>query len=322
VIYDRGTEVMRCSSTVNTPCGYKGFKFYEEAYFGNGAKVVVRDTMTGNVVYNETLALAAEARSPRVRITAADGGELYDSTVVMTDTVEAPDGVQYQAALVELSDGRPLTFWLPEDASASDRLLVFEPSSNGADAELSPGESAQTGGLNIAYEGLQPVPAMVIEDFPLPAELGEGPEGEAALHMSNVVLGTSETSAGDYSASGAPGEATLTIVGLQAQAVTLTPGEKAVVGELEYTFEGQREFAGIQARRDRSDNLVWIGAAAIVVGLAITFWVPRRRLWAKITGAGTAIAGQAPSHANFTQELRTLAREAGADVPIEPNDDD
>ena len=99
-------------------------------------------------------------------------------------------------------------------------------------------------------------------------------------------------------------------------------GESETIGGLEYTFDGQREFAGIEARRDRSDMLVWIGAAAIVLGLAITFWVPRRRLWAKISEARTAMAGQAPSHANFTRELRNLAREAGAAVPAEPDDYD
>ena len=60
VIYDKGTEVKRCSSTVNSPCTYNGYHFYQEAYFGYGAAVTVRDTSTGNVVYQETLALAEQ----------------------------------------------------------------------------------------------------------------------------------------------------------------------------------------------------------------------------------------------------------------------
>ena len=75
-------------------------------------------------------------------------------------------------------------------------------------------------------------------------------------------------------------------------------------------------------RRDRSDSLVWIGAFAIVIGLAITFWVPRRRLWAKISEARTSLAGQAPSHANYSRDLRDLVREAGGNIPEEPDDDD
>jgi cytochrome c biogenesis protein ResB len=324
-IYDRGQEALRCSSTVNTPCTYNGFKFYEEAYFGYGAGVTVRDTATGNVVYNETLALAAETPSPRVRITGGDGSVLFDQTIVMPDSVDAPDGSTYQAGLVKLADGRPLTFWLPQSAGDADKLFVFEPGSGGntVQATLAKGEAADTGGLNITYTGLEPVPTQVIDGFPLPADLGEGPNGQALLQLSNVVLGTGQTSSGSYvSAGGAPGVPTLTVIGLQAQPLTLTPGQSAEVGGLQYTFNGQKEFAGIEARRDRSDLLVWIGAAAIVLGLAITFWVPRRRLWAKISAARTAMAGQAPSHANFSRELRSLAREAGAPIPEEADDDD
>lgn len=324
-IYERGEEVLRCSSTVNSPCSYNGFKFYEEAYFGNGAGITVRDAATGNVVFSETFALAGATDSPRVRITDDNGIVLYDEAVVMTDTVDTPDGATYRAALVTLADKRLLTFWQPENATDAGKLIVFEPASSdsNAQASLMKGETTQTGGLSITYTGLEAVPTQLIEDFPLPPSLGEGSSGPALLQMSNVVAGTGETSAGDYvSNGGTPGDARLTIVGLQAQALSLKPGESQAIGGLVFTFDGQREFAGIEARRDRSDSLVWIGAAAIVLGLAITFWVPRRRLWAKITEARTAMAGQAPSHANFTRELRSLAREAGAAVPAEPDDYD
>jgi len=94
------------------------------------------------------------------------------------------------------------------------------------------------------------------------------------------------------------------------------------IGGYEYTFLGQSEFAGIQVKRDRSDTLVWAGAGLILAGLLVTFWVPRRRLWAKIALGRTLLAGQAASHANYTRELRRLAREAGAAVPEEAEDDD
>jgi cytochrome c biogenesis protein len=324
-IYERGEEVLRCSSTVNSPCSYKGFKFYEEAYFGNGAGVTVRDATTGNVVFSENYALAGATYSPRIRIADESGNVLFNEAVVMTDTVDTPDGAKYQAALVTLPDKRLLTFWQPENATDADKLIVFEPASSdsSAQASLTKGQTTQTAGLSITYTGVEAVPTQLIQDFPLPSTLGEGASGPAQLQMSNVVAGTGEASAGDYVSNGsAPGDARLTIVGLQAQALSLKQGESTTIGGLQYTFDGQREFAGIEARRDRSDMLVWIGAAAIVLGLAITFWVPRRRLWAKITEARTAMAGQAPSHANFTRELRNLAREAGAAVPAEPDDYD
>ena len=84
------------------------------------------------------------------------------------------------------------------------------------------------------------------------------------------------------------------------------------MGGYEYSFLGQREFAGITVKRDRSDYLVWAGAALILAGLMATFWVPRRRFWAKITATRTVMAGQAPAHARYTRELKRLACRAGS----------
>ena len=60
MIYAAASEAKRCSSTVNTPCNYDGYRFYQAAYFGFGATLTVRDTATGNLVYRETLALAQQ----------------------------------------------------------------------------------------------------------------------------------------------------------------------------------------------------------------------------------------------------------------------
>jgi len=318
VIYDKGTEVKRCSSTVNSPCTYNGYHFYQEAYFGYGAAVSVRDTTTGNVVYQETLALAQKSPSPHVKITGDDGSVLLDQTVILTDTYDTGSQT-LRTGLVQLPDGRPLTFWLPDDSGEGDKLVVFEPGgANSAQATLTEGQTATSGGLTITYENLEQVPSAIADNVPGAAG------GSALFQMSNVAYGTGETSSGSYSDAGASNSSVpeLTVTGLQDQAVTLKPGESQTVGDLKYTFDRQAEFAGIDVRRDRSDSLVWIGAIAIVVGLAITFWVPRRRLWAKISGGRTALAGQAPSHANYSRELRDLTRAAGGDVPPEEADDD
>src|SRR3990170_3664560 len=48
----------RRSTTVNSPCSYRGYRFHQAAYFGFGADVQVRDLSSGNVVFRETLSLA------------------------------------------------------------------------------------------------------------------------------------------------------------------------------------------------------------------------------------------------------------------------
>ncbi len=158
-------------------------------------------------------------------------------------------------------------------------------------------------------------------DLPLPDSVEA--DGPVRLQMNNVVYGTGTTSEGtNVDAPGAGGAPELTIVGLTSQPATLAAGGSLAVGGYEYTFEGQREFSGIDVRRDRSDYLIWIGAAAIVVGLMITFWVPRRRLWAKITRGGASLAGQAAGQADYTSEMRRLAAQAGAELAEETEDDD
>jgi hypothetical protein len=51
-----------------------------------------------------------------------------------------------------------------------------------------------------------------------------------------------------------------------------------------------------------------------VAGLLVTFWVPRRRLWAKITPTRTHPAGQANHPVDFRREMVELAWQAGAEL--------
>ena len=85
---------------------------------------------------------------------------------------------------------------------------------------------------------------------------------------------------------------------------------------------GQREFAGIQVKRDRSDNLIWVAAGLLLLGLGITFYVPRRRLWAKITGDRTYLAGVAGYRVNFRREMAKLGVEAGSPDAMEEEEQD
>lgn len=325
VIYKNGEEVKRCESTVNSPCSYNGYRFYQSAYFGYGAAVQVRDKASGNVVYKETLTLADKWPSPHVVIKDGSGQTLLDQSLVLTDNLQTA-GLNYVGTLLHLPGGRVLTVGLRTPSGGGEsELAVFEPAAPGADAAqliLREGQTASSGGLSVSYLKAGAVPSAAVPDFPLPPSANAGATGQALLIMSNVVYGTSTVSEGtnvDTPASAGPPE--LTVVGLSPQAVSLVAGQSATVGGLEYTFQGQRGFSGITVKRDRSDYFVWIGAALIVLGLMVTFWVPRRRFWARITAAGSALAGQAASHANYTRELRRMAREAGATVGRMEDDD-
>jgi len=324
VIYQRGEEVKRCVSTVNSPCSYNGYRFYQAAYFGFGAAVRVRDMATGNVVYRETLALSDSMPSPHVVIRDAAGALLLDERLALTDSLST-DEFTYYGALVRLPGGRLLTVGVQRPASGGQwRLAVLEPGQGEQAARLllDEGDKGETAGLEVSYLEAGKAPAALVPDFPLPPTLDGGGAGQALLQMSNVVYGTATASEGNKVEAPASGPPKLTLVGLEPQAVTLEPGQSVTIGGYEYAFLGQREFAGIQVKRDRSDSLIWAGAVLILLGLLVTFWVPRRRLWAKISLSRTLLAGQAASHADYTRELRRLAREAGGAVPEEAEDDD
>jgi len=312
-IYQGGDEVKRCTATVNGPCSYNGYRFHQAAYFGFGAELQVRDLRSGNAIYKEVLALADSMPAPHVIVRDGDGQTLLDATLVLTDFVETAYGTTVTIP------GADRTMWIgvkPDESSGRLDLLAFEPGER-ADAVrllVPPGERAEAGGLDFEFVSLQRLPASFEPGFPLPpGSAEESPQGQVLLEMSNVVYGVEKTSSGEaVTVPTQDGPPTLSVVGLSPLVLNLEPGQTASVGDYEYTFLGQREFAGIKVKRDRSDNLIWLATGLLLLGLGITFYVPRRRLWAKITPERSYLAGVTGHLANFGREMRRLGAEAGS----------
>ena len=312
-IYRGGEEVKHCTTTVNGPCAYGGYRFHQAAYFGFGAELQVRDLRSGNAIYNEVLALTDFMPAPHVIIRDGAGGTLMDATLVLTDFVETAYGTTVTIP------GTDRTMWIgvrPDGSSGRLDLLFFEP---GQDPDavrllLPEGQRAGAGGLGFEFVSLQRLPASFEPDFPLPpGEATDSTQGQVLLEMSNVVYGVEETSSGKAVAvSTQSGPPTLSVVGIGPVVLNLEPGQAASVGDYEYTFLGQREFAGIKVKRDRSDNLIWVATGLLLMGLGITFYVPRRRVWAKITPERTYLAGMAGHLANLRKERGKLGAEAGS----------
>jgi len=318
-----GQETKHCTVSVNGPCTYAGYRFHQAAYFGFGAELQVRDLTSGNVVYREVLALADTMPGPHVMIRDGDGRLLLDETLVLTDLIESV----YGTTVAIPADGRLVWIGAKPDSAGDDwQMVAFELGDNPDPARLALalGEKGLSGGLEFEFVSLSRLPATFESEFPLPPALAGGPDrGTVLLQMSNVVYGTEEASSGrSLPAMATDAEPMLSIVGVGPDVLDLAPGESSVLGDYQYTFLGQREFAGIQVRRDRSDNLIWAGAGFLLLGLGITFYVPRRRLWAKITSDRTYLAGVAGYRGNFRRDMAKLGAEAGSPDAMEEEEQD
>jgi cytochrome c biogenesis protein len=71
-------------------------------------------------------------------------------------------------------------------------------------------------------------------------------------------------------------------------AVTLRRGDTRVSDELGVSLEltDFGEYTVLIAKRDPGQGIVWLAFASLITGIAITFYLPRRRIWARIAPDG------------------------------------
>lgn len=294
-VFRQGQEVCRGFSTVNSPLSCEGYRFHQSFFDANGGQLTVRDTGSGNTLYNETIPFSETVPLPEIVVTAAGSDrELFRDFVPLTDIVE-------DAWLAPLSiDGRDFLVGVRPAGDEEWALVVFELSATG-DAEdarlvIPEGESAVAGGLDFEFAFLGGAPAAFLDD---------APGADRALLQMPVDR---------------EGNRHAVLVGLPGGPLRLSPEESVVVEGREYTFGGPRDFTGLTIRRDPGTRVIWFAGGMIMIGLVGTFYLPRRRLWAKIEGERVQLAGVAERTVNYPKEMRAIARATGANV-AEPDDD-
>jgi cytochrome c biogenesis protein len=288
VVYQGGKEVARGVSTVNDPLTWDGFKFHQSAYFGDGAALRVRDVATGRVVYSDVLALEGATSAPRIVVRDAGGAVLLNDLIVPTDFLEDATGTIVRVP------GTEREFWIGARAAEGDeawQLIVFETGGAGARSVLGEQEVADLGGgLSLSFVGVGAVPSTIVTG--LPGTTGN----EAAAALSDGPTGK-----------------LLTVGPVQGRAVALAENEPVVLDGLEYTFLGGREFSGITVRRDPGGTFIWIATGLLLLGLALTFYLPRRRLWGKIHAGKASFRGLGGRTAAIDKEIdQVIARANGA----------
>jgi cytochrome c biogenesis protein len=88
-----------------------------------------------------------------------------------------------------------------------------------------------------------------------------------------------------------------------------TPGRTYVVdaSDLRITFEKVSAFSGVIVRRDPGASIVWVSFLLLIAGLALTFYFPRRRTWARLDPSGELrLVARADRYVNLRREFGRL----------------
>ncbi len=91
--------------------------------------------------------------------------------------------------------------------------------------------------------------------------------------------------------------------------IALAAGETGAVPGLDVSVRVRRfaDYTLLIAKADPGQGLVWLAFASLISGIVITFYLPRRRIWARITGAGQlAMVGRSDRYVDFEREFGAL----------------
>jgi cytochrome c biogenesis protein len=87
------------------------------------------------------------------------------------------------------------------------------------------------------------------------------------------------------------------------------PGDSAAPQNVDFsvTVDAISAYSGIIARRDPGAPIVWVSFLLLILGLAITFYLPRRRVWVRIAPAGEVrLAAHADRYVDLRREFGAL----------------
>ncbi|MGH2585848.1 MAG: cytochrome c biogenesis protein ResB [Dehalococcoidia bacterium] len=295
-VFQNGEEICRGWTTVNDPLPCNGYRFHQSTYTNNGVALQVKDRRTGQVVYTEAPVLqdAAGAPSPHLIVRDAAGQVLLDTYFTMT-----PISQDTLAQIFAMPDtGRAFAVSGPLDTSSGKdwQLRVVTAPGDGAQGapinlSLRQGEQASAGGYTFEFADLRGNPFDVVQGIPgmeraALLQIAQDETGATYLDVVNMGGGSAGTSR-----------------------FQLEPGQSIEAGDYEYTFVGRREYTGVLVKRDPGSWLIWVATSLLLLGTMLTFYVPRRRLWAKVTPEQTYLAGIAERSAHLGEELAKLGDE-------------
>lgn len=293
VIYRNGREICRGTTTVNNPLACAGYRFHQASYSPDGVALKVRDLKTGAVVYSEAPVLSRDTAAPSPHLVVRDdaGATLFDDYLVLAPIDDrrsltwVPLAGTNRALLATVHRGADTQPWKLGLVHLRDKA---DPRDKDFQATLTEGSSDRVAGFEFSFPELRGLPALVVQGVPgiepvALLQLAADRDGTPVLDVQNLAGRDADTAR-----------------------MELRPGRPVTAGDHEYTFEGRREYTGILVKRDPGSWFIWVATALLIGGLAVTFWVPRRRLWLKVTPGRTYAAGVAERTAHLSEELQRL----------------
>ena len=197
-----------------------------------------------------------------------------------------------------------------ETGQASDfttDLGVFQDGREVARKTIRVNDPLAVGGYTFHQNGFGPAPDLLISDLsgkplwdgpvPLTDQAAGSPYGTLAVPGRDIGLelllrrqpdGTGAVLVLPYRVVGTASDGSPRIEELSGSLVAVAAGEARVAPDLDFSvgLKGFSDYTLIIAKKDPGQGIVWTAFASLIVGLAITFYLPRRRIWARLTPAG------------------------------------
>jgi cytochrome c biogenesis protein len=186
-------------------------------------------------------------------------------------------------------------------------LGVFQDGREVARKTIRVNDPLAVAGYTFHQNGFGPAPDLLISDLagrplwdgpvPLTDQAAGSPYGTLAVPGRDIGLelllrrqadGTGVVLALPYRVDGVASDGTPKIEELSASAVAVAAGEARVAPDLDFSIglKGFSDYTLIIAKKDPGQGIVWAAFASLIVGLAITFYLPRRRIWARLSPNG------------------------------------
>ena len=292
----------------------------DEQSFVPRARIIIDD----EIAFDGTLTLEQEEGPARfTAVPLPEGGQL------VVGFADAAAGEQFfYYSLVSAEDRGGLA--PGERVTIGGLTLIYE----GAQAEspaqgsLEVGETRTVGAVEITWLGAESVFYSVLPDIP-------GADGDALVALER--FGQARTAAvfdaqggedvqlavgatNQSSAGGQVGRPSRMVLGLGGDTgrIELDEGQEIVQSGYRYRYAGPREFTGLNVRRDPGGIAFWVGIGLGLLGMSLTFFMPRRRLWARIADGRVQLAGQAGHGVDYTRELERIAHSLDVSSPPRP----